>query len=188
MAGSPNLSGRIEFVILRTGCSPSVALHPVSRRRSYGRLQICNVSLEWTCTTLALYARRRTIPVFSRAWTRFKGSTVWARKRPESRFIRPREVIKDAGHKSGRSPWAPPSGCRSFSRYTSIGSNKSHRSRKNRHDGTSKDIVNSKKGRYVHKQRKTMERQSLTNSHRQSRWINIDLMPGFSRRTFPGAP
>ena len=115
------------------------------------------------------------IPVFSRAWTRFTGSTVSARKRPESRFIRPREVIKDAGHKSGRSPWAPPSGCRSFSRYTSIGSTKSHRSRKNRHEGTSKDIVNSKKGRYVHKRRKTMERQSLTNSHRQSRWINIDL-------------
>jgi len=72
MAGSPNLSGRIEFVILRTGCSPSVALHPVSRRRSYGRLQICNVSLEWTCTTLALYARRRTIPVFSRPTTCIK--------------------------------------------------------------------------------------------------------------------
>ncbi len=31
--------GRIEFVILRTGRSPSVALHPASRRRSYGWLQ-----------------------------------------------------------------------------------------------------------------------------------------------------
>jgi hypothetical protein len=31
--------GRIEFVILRTGRSPPAALHPASRRRSYGRLQ-----------------------------------------------------------------------------------------------------------------------------------------------------
>ncbi len=46
---------------------------------------------------------------------------------------------------------------------------------KKRHDGTSKDVVSSKKSRHVHKQRKTTERQSLTNSHRQSRWISIDL-------------
>jgi len=32
-------SRRIEFVILRTGRSPSVAPHPASLRRSYGRLQ-----------------------------------------------------------------------------------------------------------------------------------------------------
>ena len=32
-------SRRIVFVILRTGHSPSVALHPASLRRSYGRLQ-----------------------------------------------------------------------------------------------------------------------------------------------------
>ena len=32
-------TGRIEFVILRTGRSPPVALHLVSRRRSYFRLQ-----------------------------------------------------------------------------------------------------------------------------------------------------
>ena len=32
-------SGRNEFVILRTGHSPTVALHPASRRRSYRRLQ-----------------------------------------------------------------------------------------------------------------------------------------------------
>ena len=31
-------TGRIGFVILRTGCSPPVALHPASRRRSYLRL------------------------------------------------------------------------------------------------------------------------------------------------------
>ena len=38
-AGSPDTSGRIEFVILRTGRSPPVASHPASRRRSYIRLQ-----------------------------------------------------------------------------------------------------------------------------------------------------
>jgi len=40
-AGSPLTHGRIEFVILRTGRSPPVALHPVLRRRSYHRLQLC---------------------------------------------------------------------------------------------------------------------------------------------------
>ena len=39
LAGSPDTSGRIEFVILRTGLSPPVAPHPASRRRSYLRLQ-----------------------------------------------------------------------------------------------------------------------------------------------------
>ena len=39
LAGSPQTSGRIVFVILRTGRSPPVALHLASRRRSYFRLQ-----------------------------------------------------------------------------------------------------------------------------------------------------
>ena len=39
LAGSPDTQGRFEFVILRTGRSPPVALHPASRRRSYSRLQ-----------------------------------------------------------------------------------------------------------------------------------------------------
>ena len=39
LAGSPDTHGRFEFVILRTGRSPPVALHPASRRRSYSRLQ-----------------------------------------------------------------------------------------------------------------------------------------------------
>jgi hypothetical protein len=38
----PDRLGRIRFVILRTGRSPPVALHPASRRRSYGKLQVCN--------------------------------------------------------------------------------------------------------------------------------------------------
>ena len=38
-AGSPTHPGRNGFVILRTGRSPPVALHPASRRRSYSRLQ-----------------------------------------------------------------------------------------------------------------------------------------------------
>ena len=39
LAGSPDGTGRIGFVILRTGRSPPVALHLASRRRSYSRLQ-----------------------------------------------------------------------------------------------------------------------------------------------------
>jgi hypothetical protein len=39
LAGSPTLTGRIEFVILRMDRSPPVASHPVSRRRSYSWLQ-----------------------------------------------------------------------------------------------------------------------------------------------------
>jgi hypothetical protein len=38
----PDRLGRIRFVILRTGHSSPVALHPASRRRSYGKLQVCN--------------------------------------------------------------------------------------------------------------------------------------------------
>jgi hypothetical protein len=38
-AGSPELVGRIEFVILRMNHSPPAALHPASRRRSCSRLQ-----------------------------------------------------------------------------------------------------------------------------------------------------
>jgi hypothetical protein len=34
MAGSSVAPGRIEFVILRTGCSPPAALHHASLRRS----------------------------------------------------------------------------------------------------------------------------------------------------------
>ena len=39
LAGSPTLTGRIEFVILRMDRSPPVAPHPASRRRSYSWLQ-----------------------------------------------------------------------------------------------------------------------------------------------------
>jgi hypothetical protein len=39
LAGSPNLAGRIEFVILRMDRSPPAAPHPASRRRSCSRLQ-----------------------------------------------------------------------------------------------------------------------------------------------------
>src|SRR5438270_143168 len=38
LAGSPIAPGRIEFVILRTGRSLSIALHIASRRRSYVQL------------------------------------------------------------------------------------------------------------------------------------------------------
>ncbi len=39
LAGSPTLTGRIEFVILRMDRSPPAAPHPASRRRSCSRLQ-----------------------------------------------------------------------------------------------------------------------------------------------------
>ena len=40
LAGSPTLTGRIEFVILRMDRSPPVAPHPASRRRSCLRLTV----------------------------------------------------------------------------------------------------------------------------------------------------
>ncbi len=41
-----------------------------------------------------------------------------------------------------------------FSRYTGNGFSKKSSVAKNRHDGTSKDVVNSEKDRHVHKQKK----------------------------------
>jgi len=40
LAGSPHHTGRIEFLIVRTGRSPPAAPHPVSPRRSCRRLQV----------------------------------------------------------------------------------------------------------------------------------------------------
>src|ERR1039457_2965035 len=45
-------TGRIEFVILRTSRSPPVALHLLSRGRSYFRLQSSNPTLAGTFTLL----------------------------------------------------------------------------------------------------------------------------------------
>jgi hypothetical protein len=45
-------TGRIEFVILRTNRSPPDALHPVSRRRSFVRIQSSNPTLMRTPTSL----------------------------------------------------------------------------------------------------------------------------------------
>ena len=58
----PDRLGRIRFVILRTGCSPPVASHPSSRRRGYGKLQVCNVNLMGTCTPSIKHFQRRTHP------------------------------------------------------------------------------------------------------------------------------
>src|SRR5271157_4743618 len=44
LAGSPRITGRIEFLIVRTSRSPPAAPHPVSPRRSCSRLQ---VTLTW---------------------------------------------------------------------------------------------------------------------------------------------
>ena len=59
LAGSPRYTGRIEFLIVRTGRSPPVALHPVSRRRSYLRLP-SYVDAERTSTSPTKRAFRRT--------------------------------------------------------------------------------------------------------------------------------
>ena len=53
-------TGRIEFVLLRTGHSPPVALHLLSRERSYLRLQSTDHTLAGTSTPLIQRAHRRT--------------------------------------------------------------------------------------------------------------------------------
>jgi len=53
-------TGRIEFVILRTGRSPPVALHPAFRRRSYVRLQSSNLTPTGTSTLLIRSTCKRT--------------------------------------------------------------------------------------------------------------------------------
>jgi len=60
------MPGRIEFVNLRTGRSPPVASHPVSRRRSYSWLHALRTGMVRTCTFLAKCAGRRTSPAFKR--------------------------------------------------------------------------------------------------------------------------
>jgi hypothetical protein len=58
LAGSPRNTGRIEFLIVRTGRSPPVTLHPVSRRRSYLRLRVI-VYPKRTFTSPAKHLRSR---------------------------------------------------------------------------------------------------------------------------------
>ena len=66
-------TGRIEFASLRTGRSPPVALHPLSRGRSYLRLQRPDQAPVTTRTSLIWCARRRTGSAFMRTeslWVR----------------------------------------------------------------------------------------------------------------------
>jgi len=58
VAGSPRFTGRIEFLIVRTGLSPPVTLHPVSRRRSYLWLRVI-VYPKRTFTSPAQHLRSR---------------------------------------------------------------------------------------------------------------------------------
>jgi hypothetical protein len=58
-------TGRIEFVILRTGRSPPVALHPLSQERSHLRLQSSNQTLTGTSTLPIRCAHRRTCRRFA---------------------------------------------------------------------------------------------------------------------------
>jgi len=57
-------TGRIEFVSLRTGHSPAVALHLLSRERSYLPLQSLGPTLTRTFTSLIRCARKRTSRAF----------------------------------------------------------------------------------------------------------------------------
>ena len=61
LAGSPPRTGRIEFLIVRTGRSPPAAPHPVSPRRSC-RLITSYVNSERTSTSRVVCALRRTSP------------------------------------------------------------------------------------------------------------------------------
>src|SRR5574340_1200928 len=56
-SGLATTTGRIEFVILRTSRSPPVALHPLSRGRSYFRLR--SSSRDRDGLRAALHARAR---------------------------------------------------------------------------------------------------------------------------------
>jgi hypothetical protein len=60
IASSPQTTGRIVFVNLRTGNSLSVALHLPSQERSYFQLMGPNQTHEGTCTLLFRRLRRRT--------------------------------------------------------------------------------------------------------------------------------
>ena len=55
-------TGRIEFVILRTDCSPSDALHLPSQGRSSGRLRDPSQAPTGTSTLLVRYTHDRTSP------------------------------------------------------------------------------------------------------------------------------
>ena len=69
-------SGRIEFVILRTGRSPPVALHLASRQRSCLQLTGSDLTCARTCTPLVRRACRRTRRRY--AALRFVAKLPWA--------------------------------------------------------------------------------------------------------------
>ena len=76
LAGSPRLTGRIEFLIVRTSRSPPAALHPVSPRRSC-RLITSYVNSERTSTSLIVCALRRTSAGFQPASSRQDGGATF---------------------------------------------------------------------------------------------------------------
>jgi hypothetical protein len=67
--GLATTTGRIEFVILRTGRSPPVALHLPSRGRSYPRLQSTDLTMTGTFTPLIQRAYRRTSAAIHRRFS-----------------------------------------------------------------------------------------------------------------------
>ena len=75
-------TGRIEFVILRTSRSPPVALHPLSRGRSYVRLRGSNPTSTGTLTLPIQYTHKRTSGAACRPCLR--SNDYVSRKRPRS--------------------------------------------------------------------------------------------------------
>src|SRR5271157_3009886 len=103
LAGSPHRTGRIEFLIVRTGRSPPAAPHPVSPRRSC-RPITSYVDLERTFTSLTKCALRRTSGEFTSPLRCSGGFTPPWRRKAASTACRSRGGHR-AGRISGFCPW-----------------------------------------------------------------------------------
>ena len=90
---------RNGFVILRTGGSPSVALHPALRQRSYFRFRVGGAYPEGTCTPLTL----RLGGALGAGHARDKKgiSMPWSRLLPRRE---PMRLGRDGWHRGGRCP------------------------------------------------------------------------------------
>ena len=100
-------TGRIEFVILRTDCSPSDALHLPSQGRSSGRLRDPSQAPTGTSTLLVRYTYDRTCPR-----TSVRGFSSWMTQPDQSHATDLRPALT-SGRPGGRgshgagSPVAP---------------------------------------------------------------------------------
>jgi hypothetical protein len=106
-------TGRIEFVILRTGRSPPVAPHPASRRRSYVRLRSSNLTSIGTSTLLSQSTCKRAVmPSAYRRCARrgdgCRGASLRRKACFKNRGLAPRRLIELAGTQLRSEPvWNP---------------------------------------------------------------------------------